>query len=240
MATPVTGTRSRRRGARPRKEPRVGPSTRQAPAGKTFSRYFGGAKREVPRDALGRDLSSGVPWTPPRSPYNLLEETVFHDPWRLLISTIFLTKTRAIQCAALLWTFFDRWPTVDAAANADWTEIAAHLKPIGMHNVRAKRIVRMSDEFGRGQWDCVSELHGIGDYGRDAYRIFVKGEQVVPKDHALQAYTRWMDEHVKSGTGAFPATPAIPATTLGTPGTRVAARGGKRGVSDNDDNNSGC
>ena len=98
--TATTGTRSRRRGARPRKEPRVGPSTRQAPAGKTFSRYFGPRRAlperrapsapPVPRDALGRDLSSGVPWTPPRSPYNLLEETVFHDPWRLLISTIFL------------------------------------------------------------------------------------------------------------------------------------------------------
>ena len=71
------------------------------------------------------------------------------------------TKTRATQCAALLWTFFDRWPTVDAAAGADWHEIAAHLKPIGMHKLRAKRIVRMSEEFGRGQWDCVSELHGM-------------------------------------------------------------------------------
>ena len=88
-------------------------------------------------------------------------------------------------------------------------------------------------------------LPSSGDYGRDAYRIFVKGERIVPTDCALQAYTRWMDEHFKSGTGGFPASPAIGAigaTTLGTLGTRkrgVVARGGKRGLSDNDDN-SGC
>ncbi|XP_063147704.1 methyl-CpG-binding domain protein 4 isoform X2 [Candoia aspera] len=32
-------------------------------------------------------------WTPPRSPFNLVQETLFHDPWKLLIATIFLNKT---------------------------------------------------------------------------------------------------------------------------------------------------
>ncbi|TNN48266.1 Methyl-CpG-binding domain protein 4 [Liparis tanakae] len=32
-------------------------------------------------------------WTPPRSPYNLVQETLFHDPWKLLVATIFLNKT---------------------------------------------------------------------------------------------------------------------------------------------------
>ncbi|KAM4768520.1 methyl-CpG-binding domain protein 4 isoform 2-T2 [Cyanocitta cristata] len=34
-------------------------------------------------------------WTPPRSPFNLIQETLFHDPWKLLIATIFLNKTSA-------------------------------------------------------------------------------------------------------------------------------------------------
>ncbi|XP_062979471.1 methyl-CpG-binding domain protein 4 isoform X2 [Elgaria multicarinata webbii] len=34
-------------------------------------------------------------WTPPRSPFNLVQETLFHDPWKLLIATIFLNKTSA-------------------------------------------------------------------------------------------------------------------------------------------------
>lgn len=32
-------------------------------------------------------------WTPPRSPYNLVQETLFHDAWKLLVATIFLNKT---------------------------------------------------------------------------------------------------------------------------------------------------
>ena len=32
-------------------------------------------------------------WIPPKSPYNLVQETLFHDPWKLLVATIFLNKT---------------------------------------------------------------------------------------------------------------------------------------------------
>jgi len=37
------------------------------------------------------DPCSG-PWIPPRSPYALIQEDLFHNPWQLLIATIFLTK----------------------------------------------------------------------------------------------------------------------------------------------------
>ncbi|GCB76452.1 hypothetical protein scyTo_0019890 [Scyliorhinus torazame] len=32
-------------------------------------------------------------WIPPRSPFKLVQETLFHDPWKLLIATILLNKT---------------------------------------------------------------------------------------------------------------------------------------------------
>lgn len=35
-------------------------------------------------------------WTPPRSPFNLVQETLFHDPWKLLIATIFLNRTSGL------------------------------------------------------------------------------------------------------------------------------------------------
>lgn len=31
-------------------------------------------------------------WVPPKSPFNLLQEALYHDPWKLLVSTIFLNK----------------------------------------------------------------------------------------------------------------------------------------------------
>lgn len=40
------------------------------------------------------DMPSGDQWIPPRSPYALIQEDLFHNPWQLLIATIFLTKVR--------------------------------------------------------------------------------------------------------------------------------------------------
>ena len=31
-------------------------------------------------------------WSPPKSPFNLLQETLYPDPWKLLLSTIFTGK----------------------------------------------------------------------------------------------------------------------------------------------------
>ncbi len=36
-------------------------------------------------------------WIPPRSPYNLVQESLFHDPWKLLVSTVFLNRTTGQQ-----------------------------------------------------------------------------------------------------------------------------------------------
>lgn len=38
------------------------------------------------------DKPAGDQWIPPRSPYSLIQEDLFHNPWQLLIATIFLTK----------------------------------------------------------------------------------------------------------------------------------------------------
>ena len=59
---------------------------------KRSSPYFGRNRVSLPaprgktKQALGR-------WTPPRSPYNLVQESLFHDPWKLLVATVFLNRT---------------------------------------------------------------------------------------------------------------------------------------------------
>jgi hypothetical protein len=35
-----------------------------------------------------------IKWTPPRSPFNLVQEHLHHDPWQLLVATIFLNRTQ--------------------------------------------------------------------------------------------------------------------------------------------------
>ena len=43
----------------------------------------------MPQPQLHRDMQ----WTPPKSPFNLVQESLFHDPWKLLVATIFLNRT---------------------------------------------------------------------------------------------------------------------------------------------------
>lgn len=50
--------------------------------------------QNVVRTSAYFDVPSGEEWIPPRSPYALIQEDLFHNPWQLLIATIFLTKVK--------------------------------------------------------------------------------------------------------------------------------------------------
>lgn len=63
-------------------------------------------------------------WIPPKSPFNLIQETLFHDPWKLLIATIFLNRTSGAKAIPVLWEFFKKFPSPDVTRGADWKEIA--------------------------------------------------------------------------------------------------------------------
>ncbi|XP_012399094.1 methyl-CpG-binding domain protein 4 isoform X2 [Sarcophilus harrisii] len=136
-------------------------------------------------------------WTPPRSPFNLVQETLFHDPWKLLIATIFLNRTSGKMAIPVLWEFLEKYPSAEVARAADWKEVSELLKPLGLYDLRAKTIIKFSDEYLTKQWKYPIELHGIGKYGNDSYRIFCVNEwkQVHPQDHKLNKYHDWLWEN---------------------------------------------
>ncbi|XP_048212263.1 methyl-CpG-binding domain protein 4 isoform X2 [Perognathus longimembris pacificus] len=136
-------------------------------------------------------------WTPPRSPFNLVQETLFHDPWKLLIATIFLNRTSGKMAIPVLWKFLEKYPSADVARAADWRDLSELLRPLGLYDLRAKTIIKFSDEYLTKQWKYPIELHGIGKYGNDSYRIFCVNEwkQVHPEDHKLNKYHDWLWEN---------------------------------------------
>ncbi|XP_069502309.1 methyl-CpG-binding domain protein 4 [Ambystoma mexicanum] len=138
-------------------------------------------------------------WTPPRSPFNLVQETLFHDPWKLLIATIFLNKTSGKVAIPALWGFLEKYPTPEVARAADWKEMSELIRPLGLYDLRAKAITRFSDEYLTKKWRYPIELHGIGKYGNDSYRIFCINEwkEVHPEDHKLNFYHTWLWENHK-------------------------------------------
>ncbi|KAG1686909.1 Methyl-CpG-binding domain protein 4 [Nymphon striatum] len=140
-------------------------------------------------------------WIPPKSPYGLIQEQLYDNPWKLLIATIFLNRTQGTSAIPLLWEFFYAFPTPEITRKADWKKIASILQPIGLHEKRAKSITRIcltrpalsfqrffkmsvnewsmpliADEYLSKVWKHPIELHGIGKYGNDSYRIFCVNE----------------------------------------------------------------
>nr|QVX32601.1 MBD4 [Platynereis dumerilii] len=146
--------------------------------------------KDFPRLRLSRDIN----FVPPRSPFNLVQESLFHDPWKLLVATIFLNRTAGKAALPILWTFLETWPEAEACCDADVNQIAQMLQPLGLHEKRAKILIRMSYEYLHKDWKYPIELYGIGKYGNDSYRIFCVNEwkQVSPTDHKLNDYHRWL------------------------------------------------
>ncbi|KAM4736990.1 methyl-CpG-binding domain protein 4 isoform 1-T2 [Anableps anableps] len=164
------------------------------------------SKRKTSPYFSGKPLKDGLipprrkslrKWTPPRSPFNLIQETLFHDPWKLLVATIFLNKTSGKMAIPVLWQFFERYPSAEVTREADWKPMSELMKPLGLYELRAKTIIRFSDEYLNKQWRYPIELHGIGKYGNDSYRIFCIEEwrQVMPEDHKLNKYHAWLWEN---------------------------------------------
>ncbi|KAK9514860.1 hypothetical protein VZT92_025546 [Zoarces viviparus] len=159
------------------------------------SPYF---SRKLCRDGLSPPRRKALrKWTPPRSPYNLVQETLFHDAWRLLVATIFLNKTSGKMAIPVLWQFFERYPSAEVTREADWKPLSDLMKPLGLYELRAKTLVRFSDEYLSKEWRYPIELYGIGKYGNDSYRIFCVGEwrEVKPEDHMLNKYHAWLWEN---------------------------------------------
>ncbi|XP_009980744.1 PREDICTED: methyl-CpG-binding domain protein 4, partial [Tauraco erythrolophus] len=159
------------------------------------SRYFSSKySKEAPSPPRRKAFRK---WTPPRSPFNLVQETLFHDPWKLLIATIFLNKTSGKAAIPVLWEFLKKYPSPEITRTADWKGMSELLRPLGLYELRAKTIIKFSDEYLSKRWKYPIELHGIGKYGNDSYRIFCVNEwkEVQPQDHKLNMYHSWLWEN---------------------------------------------
>nr|CAD7424217.1 unnamed protein product [Timema monikensis] len=135
-------------------------------------------------------------WIPPRSPYQLIQENYYDNPWQLLVATIFLQRTQGQLATRLALKFFEKWPSPKEVIATEQQEISTFLKGIGLHEIRAKIIKRFSEEFISKPWTYPRELHGIGKYGDDSYRIFCLGDwkAVRPTDHLLNDYVDWLSD----------------------------------------------
>lgn len=130
------------------------------------------------------------------SPQNLFQETYAGQPWRLLCCVIMLNQTNGLQLEPVHRDLFDRWPDAMSMAIADHAEVTECVRTLGLQNRRARQLIRMSAHYAF-LWDGRDprDLPGIGGYGSDSYRIFIRRElSVEATDKELKKYLEWTRE----------------------------------------------
>ena len=109
--------------------------------------------------------------------------------WQHMVAVIMLNQTGRKPVKTVFPIFMDRWPDPFSFLRASEQEIKDVIWPLGMVNVRTKRLVRMTEDYLT--WDGVEAtmLYGIGKYGSDSYEIFFKKNYTVqPTDKELRRY----------------------------------------------------
>jgi endonuclease III len=144
-------------------------------------------------------------WEPPVSPYGLIEEELYDDPWKLLTACLLLNKTSGRQVRRVIWELFELCPSPQAAVDMETQRIQTLIQPLGLFRKRAIAFQKMSGEYLQMNWKDPSELHGIGKYASDAYWIFCRGAwrpgEVDPEDKDLKKYLSWLRGTGGLGTG---------------------------------------
>ena len=118
----------------------------------------------------------------------LIQEDYLKEPWKMMVCCILLNQTNNKQVRPVLSSVFELIPDPLSAIGCDPERLAAVIKTTGFQNVKASRIKQLSQKWQEGFSD-VTELPGIGKYGKESWEIFVNDNlKIIPTDKKLSAY----------------------------------------------------
>lgn len=76
--------------------------------------------------------------------FGLVQEQLAHDPFRLLIATIFLNRTRGGVALPVLFRVFDHFRTVHDMSTADFSKLVSMIHSLGFQNERAQKCINLA------------------------------------------------------------------------------------------------
>jgi endonuclease III len=118
----------------------------------------------------------------------LIQEDYPNNHWKMMVCCILLNQTNNKQVRPILSSVFDLIPDPLSAIGCDTEVLAAVIKTTGFQNIKASRIKKLSQKWQDG-FNDVTELPGIGKYGKESWEIFVnKNLSITPTDKKLSAY----------------------------------------------------
>ena len=107
---------------------------------------------------------------------HLMVQQQVKSVWQHMVGVICLNLTNRVQVKAVLPKLFKKYPTPITFIRGHSSTQKKMLKPLGMVNKRLERLKQMSIDFLTWDYKDAKDLHGIGKYGSDSYRIFYKNE----------------------------------------------------------------
>ena len=123
---------------------------------------------------------------------NLMVQQQVENVWQHMVGVICLNQVDRRQTKPVLTKLFAKYPTAHSLLRGCTIPMLAEmLKPLGMQNVRASRIYKMSIQIENWNGQDATVLHGIGKYGSDSYKIFYKDE--IPADVQDKELKRYVE-----------------------------------------------
>ncbi|CAI5464245.1 unnamed protein product [Closterium sp. Yama58-4] len=166
-------------------------STEESPPGKENNTTSDLALRcdmKLPRgtEARKQEISSA-------SPYNLIQEGLTNDPWKLLVASMLLEDHPSHMVRLGVRRLFQDLPSADDVLSSDMQTLEQFVCSAGFHERWAKNLFIFTREFSSGNWAQITDLPGVGRYVADAYAIFIEGrlQSAHPTDSLLLKYQRW-------------------------------------------------
>lgn len=120
---------------------------------------------------------------------DLMVQQQIDGPWQHMVGVIMLNQTGRKIVKQVLPEFLYWFPMPRLLLEADEEFVKSILAPLGMVNVRYKRLIGMTKDFLTWDGNDATILYGIGKYGSDSYEIFFKNNYTVePTDKELKRY----------------------------------------------------
>jgi A/G-specific adenine glycosylase len=104
------------------------------------------------------------------------------DPYAILVSEVMLQQTQVSRVVPRYLAWLERWPTVEALAEAPAGEAIREWQGLG-YNRRALALHRTAQHVAASGWpEDLTTLPGVGRYTADAVARFALGLPVLPVD----------------------------------------------------------
>lgn len=119
----------------------------------------------------------------------LMVQQQIKTEWEHMVGVIMLNQTGRKPVKYVLPKFLKKFPNPRSLLSSTVEEVIDIIKPLGMYNIREKRLRRMSEDYLTWDKQNALDLYGIGKYGNDSYEIFFKNNyHVKPTDKELVRY----------------------------------------------------